>query len=157
MYWVFKTEPAECSILDIQAAGPKGVVWEGVRNYQARNFLRDQVKIGDQVLIHHSSCAHVGIAGVGVILAEAYPDPSQFQPRSLYYDAKSTPEKAPWVAVQVGFVEQFSKVLSMTELRQIYGLADMQLLKKGNRLSIIPATKAEFDLVLCVAKAYSES
>lgn len=156
MYWVFKTEPAECSITDIQAAGATGVVWEGVRNYQARNFLRDQVRIGDQVLIHHSSCDQVGIAGIGVILAAAYPDPSQFQPRSAYYDAKSTPEKAPWVAVQVGFIEQFSKVVSMAELRQIAGLAEMQLLRKGNRLSIMPTTKAEFDLVLCAAKAYSE-
>lgn len=153
MHWVFKTEPAECSIFDIQAAGAKGVVWEGVRNYQARNFLRDQVKIGDQVLIHHSSCDQVGIAGVGIILTEAFVDPSQFQPNSPYFDVKSTPEKAPWVAVQVGFVEQFNKVLSMAELRQIAGLSGMHLLRKGNRLSIMPTTNAEFDLVLCVAKA----
>ncbi len=157
MYWVFKTEPAECSITDIQTAGAGGVIWEGVRNYQARNFLRDQVKIGDQVLIHHSSCDQVGIAGVGVILTAAFADPSQFQPQSPYFDAKSTPQKAPWVAVQVGFVQRFNTVLTMAELRQISGLAEMLLLKKGNRLSIIPTTNAEFDLVLFAAKAYSES
>lgn len=157
MYWVFKTEPAECSITDIQSAGASGVVWEGVRNYQARNFLRDQVKVGDQVLIHHSSCDLIGIAGIGVILTTAFPDPSQFQPQSPYFDAKSTPQKAPWVAVQVGFVRKFDTVLTMAELRQIPGLAEMLLLKKGNRLSIMPATNAEFDLVLCAAKAYIKS
>ncbi len=157
MYWVFKTEPAECSITDIQSAGAAGVVWEGVRNYQARNFLRDQVKVGDQVLIHHSSCDLIGIAGIGVILTPAFPDPSQFQPQSPYFDAKSTPQKAPWVAVQVGFVRKFDTVLTMAELRQIPGLAEMLLLKKGNRLSIIPTTNAEFDLVLCAAKAYIKS
>jgi len=157
MYWVFKTEPAECSITDIQSAGAAGVVWEGVRNYQARNFLRDQVKVGDQVLIHHSSCDLIGIAGIGVILTTAFPDPSQFQPQSPYFDAKSTPQKAPWVAVQVGFVRKFDTVLTMAELRQIPGLAEMLLLKKGNRLSIMPATNAEFDLVLCAAKAYIKS
>lgn len=157
MYWVFKTEPAECSITDIQSAGAAGVVWEGVRNYQARNFLRDQVKVGDQVLIHHSSCDQVGIAGIGVILATAFPDPSQFQPQSPYFDAKSTTQKAPWVAVQVGFVRKFDTVLTMAELRQIPGLAEMLLLKKGNRLSIMPTTNAEFDLVLCAAKAYIKS
>jgi len=157
MYWVFKTEPAECSITDIQSAGAAGVVWEGVRNYQARNFLRDQVKVGDQVLIHHSSCDLIGIAGIGVILTTAFPDPSQFQPQSPYFDAKSTPQKAQWVAVQVGFVRKFDTVLTMAELRQIPGLAEMLLLKKGNRLSIIPTTNAEFDLVLCAAKAYIKS
>lgn len=152
-YWVFKTEPAECSIADIKAAGATGVTWEGVRNYQARNFLRDQVNIGDRVLIHHSSCDAVGIAGVATIIAAAFTDPSQFAADSLYYDPKSTAEKAPWVAVQVGFVEQLPQVLSLAQLRTVPGLADMQLLKKGNRLSIIPTTNAEFDLVLLAAKA----
>lgn len=153
MYWVFKTEPTECSIADIAAAGGNGVIWEGVRNYQARNFLRDQVKTGDMVLIHHSSCDVVGIAGVATIIAESFTDPSQFVAENPYYDPKSSADKAPWVAVRVGFVRQFPQVLSMADLRAIAGLADMQLLKKGNRLSIMPTTNAEFDLVLLAAKA----
>ncbi len=153
MFWVFKTEPAECSIADIEAAGSAGVVWEGVRNYQARNFLRDQVKTGDMVLIHHSSCAAVGIAGVATIIAEAFTDSSQFVTDSLYYDPKANADKAPWVAVRVGFVRKFPRILPMADLRAIAGLAEMQLLKKGNRLSIMPTTNAEFDLVLLAAKA----
>lgn len=153
MYWVFKTEPTECSIADIAVAGSNGVIWEGVRNYQARNFLRDQVKTGDMVLIHHSSCDVIGIAGVATIIAESFTDPSQFVAENPYYDPKSSTDKAPWVAVRVGFVQQFPQVLSMADLRAIAGLADMQLLKKGNRLSIMPTTNAEFDLVLLAAKA----
>lgn len=153
MYWVFKTEPAECSIDDICRAGADGVIWEGVRNYQARNFLRDQVQVGDRILVHHSSCAQVGIAGVGIILETAFTDPSQFQQQSPYFDPKATNGKAPWVAVRVGFAERFENVLTMTRLRQIPQLSDMLLLKKGNRLSIIPTTKSEFDLVLLAAKA----
>lgn len=153
MQWVFKTEPAECSMDDIRQAGPGGVIWEGVRNYQARNFLRDQVQLGDQILIHHSSCAQIGIAGIGVILETAFTDPSQFEPQSLYYDPKAKIDKAPWFAVRVGFVQQFDVILSMPHLRQIPGLEQMLLLKKGNRLSIIPTTKSEFDLVLSAAKA----
>ncbi len=152
-YWVFKTEPTECSIDDIVAAAATGVVWEGVRNYQARNFLRDQVQPGDLILIHHSSCAQTGIAGIATVVATSFTDPSQFQPESPYYDPKSTPEKAPWVAVQVGGGQRFGQVLSLQQLRQMAGLQDMQLLKKGNRLSIMPTTKTEFDLVLSLAKA----
>lgn len=152
MYWVFKTEPSECSITDIRNAGTTGIIWEGVRNYQARNFLRDQAKVGDQVLIHHSSCGQIGIVGVATVIREAFVDPTQFQQSNKYYDAKSTLEKAPWVAVRVAFVQQFKSVLTMAQLREVAGLEQMQLLKKGNRLSIIPTTKSEFDLVLSVAK-----
>lgn len=153
MYWVFKTEPSECSIADIRTAGSEGVIWEGVRNYQARNFLRDQIQIGDQILIHHSSCAQIGIAGVATVQTTAFTDPSQFERSSMYYDPKSTAEKAPWVAVRVGFIQQFTTVLTMGQLRDVAGLEQMLLLKKGNRLSIIPTTKAEFDLVLSLTKA----
>ena len=156
MYWVFKTEPSECSIDDIEAAGTAGVCWEGVRNYQARNFLRDSVNIGDSVLIHHSSCDTIGIVGIARIISSAFNDPSQFLPDSPYYYPKATSNHAPWVAVQVAFVERFSNAISLTRLRSIDGLAQMQLLKKGNRLSIIPTTKLEFDLVLSAAKDYSQ-
>jgi predicted RNA-binding protein with PUA-like domain len=152
MPWVFKTEPAECSIDDIGAAGPDGVIWEGVRNYQARNFLRDQVVVGDLVLIHHSSCAQIGVAGVAQVTAAAFADPSQFQQHSQYFDPKASAEKFAWYAVKVSLVEKFPNVLTLAELRACPGLAELALVKKGNRLSIMPATKQQFDLVLFLTK-----
>lgn len=152
MPWVFKTEPTECSIDDIAAAGTDGVIWEGVRNYQARNFLRDQVVIGDLVLIHHSSCATIGVAGVAQVIADAFADPSQFQPDSPYFDPKASVEKFAWFAVKVQLVEKFPRVLTLAELRACPGLAELALVKKGNRLSIMPATKQQFDLVLFLTK-----
>jgi len=151
--WIFKTEPSECSIDDIAKAGPDGVIWEGVRNYQARNFLRDDVKLHDLVLIHHSSCDEVGIVGLGKVVKLAYADPSQFEPASPYYFAKATPSNWPWYAVNIGFVEKFNKVLSLAELRRHPQLAEMQLLKKGNRLSVMPLTKIELELVLFLNNA----
>jgi predicted RNA-binding protein with PUA-like domain len=152
MPWVFKTEPAECSIDDIGAAGSEGVIWEGVRNYQARNFLRDKIVVGDLVLIHHSSCAAIGVVGVAKVVASAFADPSQFQPQNPYFDAKATADKFAWFAVKVQLVEKFSKVLTLAEMRACPGLAELALVKKGNRLSIMPATKPQFDLVLFLAK-----
>ncbi len=152
MAWLFKTEPNECSIDDI-AAAETGVIWEGVRNYQARNFLRDQVQNGDLVLIHHSSCKQIGLAGLAKVTATAIADPSQFQPESPYYDAKASAERWPWYAVKVEFVEKFKKIITLTDLRNQTALADMQLLRKGNRLSVMPLTKQEMDLVLFLTKA----
>jgi len=152
MPWIFKTEPTECSIDDIAAAGSAGVVWEGVRNYQARNFLRDQVVVGDLVLIHHSSCADIGVVGIAQVTAAAFADPSQFQPESPYFDPKATAEKWAWYAVKVQFVEKFPKLLTLAELRACTGLAELALVKKGNRLSIMPVTKQQFDLVLFLTK-----
>lgn len=152
MPWVFKTEPTECSIDDIGAAGAEGVIWEGVRNYQARNFLRDDVKLGDLVLIHHSSCAQIGVAGLAKITATAFADPSQFQPQSPYYDPKASAEKFAWYAVKVQLVEKFPRVLTLAELRDCEGLAELALVKKGNRLSVMPVTKDQFDLVLFLTK-----
>lgn len=152
MLWLFKTEPAECSIDDIANAGSQGVIWEGVRNYQARNFLRDQVSLQDQVLIYHSSCDKIGIAGLGRITATAFADPSQFQPDSVYYDARSSHERFAWYAVKLEFIEKFHRLLTLTELRQHEALAAMLLLKKGNRLSVMPVTKQQFELVLFLTK-----
>lgn len=152
MAWLFKTEPNECSIDDI-ASAHDGVIWEGVRNYQARNFLRDQVKIGDLVVIHHSSCKYIGLAGLAKISATAFADPSQFQPESPYYDAKASADRWPWYAVQVEFVEKFRKIITLDELRKQPALSQMQLLKKGNRLSVMPVTKEEMELVLFLSRA----
>ncbi len=153
MSWIFKTEPNECSIDDIAQAGPEGVVWEGVRNYQARNFLRDAVQLNDLVLIHHSSCKEIGLAGVGKIVRTAYADPSQFDPASPYFFAKASLENWPWYAVNVAFVKKFDRVMSMDELRQHPALAEMPLLRKGNRLSVMPLTKNELELVLFLNNA----
>ena len=152
MPWVFKTEPTECSIDDIAAAGNEGVIWEGVRNYQARNFLRDEVAVGDLVLIHHSSCADIGVVGIAKVTAAAFADPSQFQPESQYFDPKATVDKFAWYAVKVQLVDKFPKVLTLAELRACAGLTELALVKKGNRLSIMPATKQQFDLVLFLTK-----
>lgn len=151
MAWVFKTEPAECSIDDIAAAGVNGVLWEGVRNYQARNFLRDVVKIGDLVLIHHSSCDLVGVVGLAEIVNTGIIDPSQFDAHSSYYDVKSDTKSPRWVAVQVRFVRKFSRVLTLATLREYPALANMQLLRKGNRLSVMPLTDAELACVVTLA------
>lgn len=148
MAWVFKTEPAECSVDDIAAAGVNGVLWEGVRNYQARNFLRDVVKIGDLVLIHHSSCELVGVVGLAEIVETNIIDPSQFDPHSIYYDGKADPKSPRWVAVRVRHIRKFPHVLSLATLRKCPPLANMLLLKKGNRLSVMPVTDAELACVV---------
>ena len=152
MPWIFKTEPSECSIDDIQHAGEKGVVWEGIRNYQARNFLRDQVKQGDKVIIHHSSCAQVGLVGLATICRSAYPDPSQFDTQSRYVDSTSHPAQPRWLCVDVRFELRFPHILTLPYLRQQPELAAMTLLKKGNRLSVMPLTESEFALVLSIAR-----
>ncbi|MBU0913306.1 MAG: EVE domain-containing protein [Gammaproteobacteria bacterium] len=147
-YWLFKTEPAECSIDDFAKAPDKAIVWEGVRNYQARNFLRDQVTTGDLVFIYHSSCKDIGIAGVAEVVRSSYPDPSQFNSLSPYFDAKSNEAKAPWTAVDLKFVEKFSQLLSLDKLKQSTKLEQLPLVKKGNRLSVMPVSSAEWQHII---------
>jgi predicted RNA-binding protein with PUA-like domain len=146
-YWLFKTEPATYSIDDL-AAEPAGFsVWEGVRNYQARNLLRDQVAHGDVVLIYHSSCKQVGVVGVAEVVRDAYPDPSQFVSTSPYFDARSSTDKPRWVAVDITFQYRFPRLLSLGELKTMEALRDMVLLKQG-RLSIQPVKNKEFNAIL---------
>jgi len=140
-YWLFKSEPDEFSIDDLQACGPSGECWEGIRNYQARNFLRDQVAVGDYVFIYHSSCKHVGIAGIGKIVKAAFADPFQFDPDSKYFDEKSTSENPRWVAVQVAFEKKFTYLLTLKQLKANPALEGLTLLRKGNRLSIMPVAE----------------
>lgn len=151
-YWLFKTEPEECSIDDFAKAPDKAIVWEGVRNYQARNFLRDQVKAGDLVFIYHSSCKDIGIAGLAKVVQSSYPDPSQFNSLSPYFDAKSSGTKAPWVAVDLQFVEKFPQLLSLDKLKQSTKLEQLALVKKGNRLSVMPVSSAEWQQILIMSK-----
>lgn len=146
-YWLVKTEPDECSIDDIADAGQAGIVWDGVRNYQARNFLR-QMAVGEKVFIYHSSCAKVGIVGLAEVAEAAFVDPLQFDGDSPYYDPKSAREKPRWSAVRLRFERKFNRVLALKTLKALPDLADNPLVKKGSRLSVVPFTKAEYQALL---------
>lgn len=142
-YWLMKSEPAECSIDDALAAPHRTVPWTGVRNYQARNFMRDAMRVGDGVLFYHSSCAEPGIVGVARVASVARPDPTQFDPASPYHDAASQPEAPRWLLVDVQALRK-TRVLGLPEMRQQPALAGMRVLQRGNRLSITPVTAAEW-------------
>jgi predicted RNA-binding protein with PUA-like domain len=146
-YWLMKSEPDEVSFADVLAAPGKTVAWFGVRNYQARNFMRDQMEVGDGVLFYHSSCAVPGVAGIAKVASSAYPDASQFDPSSHYFDPKTTREQPRWMSVDVTAVAE-GRYLPLTEMRGVAALEDMVLLQKGSRLSISPVTKGQWDKVL---------
>ena len=145
-YWLMKSEPAEFSIDDLARAPRRGSAWFGVRNYQARNFMRDQMQVGDPVLFYHSSCAEPGIAGLAEVCARAYPDETQFDRNSKYYDAKATREQPRWVNVDVRFVKK-TQLLGLAELSQHKELAGMRLLAPGNRLSITAVDPGEWKFI----------
>ena len=145
-YWLMKSEPGACSIDDALAAPQKTVPWVGVRNYQARNFMRDGMQLGDGVLFYHSSCADPGIVGIARVASKAKPDPTQFDPKSPYFDAKSKSDEPRWLLVDVQAVRK-TRVLNLPELRSLPALADMILLRKGNRLSITPVSDAHWRVI----------
>jgi predicted RNA-binding protein with PUA-like domain len=145
-YWLMKSEPDEFSIDDLARAPRRGSPWFGVRNYQARNFMRDQMQVGDQVLFYHSSCAEPGIAGLAEVCASAYADETQFDPKSKYYDPKATRAQPRWFNVDVKFVRK-TPLLGLTELRRHEALAGMRVLARGNRLSITPVDPAEWKFI----------
>jgi len=145
-YWLMKSEPDEASIDDLASAPAATLPWTGVRNYQARNFMRDAMQIGDGVLFYHSSCAEPGIAGVARVASSAYPDPTQFDPQSHYHDPKSTVEAPRWLLVDVSFVCK-TPLIALSELRLHPELAQMRILARGNRLSITPVTEAEWQFI----------
>ena len=142
-YWLMKSEPSECSIDDLAAAPQQIVPWIGVRNYQARNFMRDLMQVGDGVLFYHSSCPEPGIAGLAEVSRPAYPDASQFDPESPYFDAASKADAPRWLHVDVRLVRK-TRLLSLAEMRSQAELGSMQVLRKGNRLSITPVTPDEW-------------
>ncbi|MBN3004061.1 EVE domain-containing protein [Chromobacterium alkanivorans] len=142
-YWLMKSEPDDTSIDDLAAEPERLFEWTGVRNYQARNFMRDGMQTGDRLLFWHSSCPEPGVAGLAEIAAAAHPDSSQFDPESPYYDPKSSPDAPRWLAVDVRFLRK-TRLLSPTELRQHPPLAEMTVLKRGNRLSITPLSEDEW-------------
>ncbi|MDO6559358.1 EVE domain-containing protein [Paraglaciecola chathamensis] len=151
-YWLFKTEPDAFSIDDLAARPNQTEHWDGIRNYQARNFLRDQVKQGDKVFIYHSSCKDVGIAGLAEVVKEAYPDHTQFDPESHYYDPKSSPDNPRWVMVDVKFIEKFPDVLALKKIKTMPEISEVGLVKKGHRLSIMPVNEQEFSALLAASR-----
>ena len=146
-YWLMKSEPQEASIDDLAAAPGHSLPWTGVRNYQARNFMRDEMRPGDGVLFYHSSCPEPGVAGLAVVAGAPYPDPTQFDRASKYFDPKATAAAPRWMLVDVRLVRK-TRLLPLAEIRQAPELATMRVLQRGNRLSITPVTPAEWHAVL---------
>jgi predicted RNA-binding protein with PUA-like domain len=146
-YWLVKTEPSVFSWDDLQKLPSQTSPWEGVRNYQARNFMRDEMKLGDRVFFYHSVAKPLAIMGIAQVVKEAYPDPFAFDPKSDYYDPKSSPENPRWVMVDLQFESAFTPPIILDELKQTSGLEEMMLLRKGSRLSVQPVTAQEWEIV----------
>jgi predicted RNA-binding protein with PUA-like domain len=144
-YWLMKSEPDEFSIDDLKTR--KSEPWSGVRNYQARNFIRD-MRAGDGVLFYHSSCAEPGVVGIATVANSAYADPTQFDPNSDYYDAKSSREEPRWSLVDVKYKRKLKRTIALTELKDRPELEGFALVHRGNRLSVLPVTKAQWDFIL---------
>ena len=149
-YWIFKTEPSTYSIDDLQRE--KTTEWSGIRNYQVRNMIRDEMSPGDRVLIYHSSAKEIGIAGEAKIKGKAYPDTLQFEKKSHYFDSKSKKENPAWMSRDITFVKKFKRTILLVELKEEKELEGMRLLQRGNRLSITQITEKEFMHILTLAK-----
>ncbi len=149
-YWLIKSEPDAFSIDDLKTRGDAGEPWDGVRNYQARNMMRDQMRIGDRILFYHSNCAEPGIVGLAEVSSGPYPDATAFDPEAKYYDPKSEPENPRWHLVDVRYLRHLKRAIPLTELKGHADgpLADMPLLRRGNRLSVMPVTPEQWDFIL---------
>jgi predicted RNA-binding protein with PUA-like domain len=145
-YWLMKSEPDVFSFDDLKKK--KTEPWTGVRNYQARNFMRDEMKVGDIVFFYHSSCEIPGIAGIATVASTPYPDNTQFDKKSEYFDPKATKENPRWMLIDVKFERDPKRILPLEEIRTIKGLSEMRLLQKGNRLSILPVAPHEAEIIL---------
>ena len=151
-YWLMKSEPEEFSIDDLRKMPKKTEHWDGVRNYQARNFMRDEMKIGDQVFFYHSNCEEPGIVGIAEVVKEGYPDFTAWDPDDKHYDPKTDPENPRWFMVDIKFVRKFANTVSLKTLKDTPALKDMQLVQRGNRLSVMPVGKKEWGTILRMAK-----
>ena len=147
-YWLMKSEPDVFGVDDLMKAPGKTDTWDGVRHYQARNMMRDAMKKGDLVFFYHSNCKEPGIAGIMKIVREGYPDHTAFDPKEKYYDPKSDPDNPRWYMVDVKHVRKLKHVITLTELKTHKQLADLPLVRRGNRLSIMPVTKQQWDFIL---------
>ena len=145
-HWLMKSEPSDCSVDDLAAMPKRTVPWFGVRNFQARNFMRNDMRVGDDVLFYHSSCPQPGVVGLAEVASEPYPDASQFDASSPYFDATSRAEQPKWYLVDVTLREK-TRLLSLQEMREAPELATMRVLRRGNRLSITPVTDEEWQAV----------
>ena len=150
-YWLMKSEPNAFSITDLKNSPGQTSCWDGVRNYQARNFMRDKMQIGDRVLFYHS-VVKPSVAGTAIIVKAGYPDFTAWDPKSEYFAPKSTPENPIWYMVDIRFEMQFAEPISLAKLRTVPGLENMMLLRKGMRLSIQPVTAKEFDIIVSLGK-----
>lgn len=150
-YWLFKSEPDVFGIEHLAKRPNQTEPWDGVRNYQARNFLRDDVKVGDKVFFYHSSCKTVGIAGIAEVVRASYPDASQFDPESGYYDPKATADKPRWYSVDVKHVCTFASVLPLSVIKACPDITELGLVKKGHRLSVMPVTASEWRILTHLA------
>jgi len=145
-HWIMKSEPDAYSIDDLARDGRER--WDGIRNYQARNMMRDEMRVGDEILFYHSSCKVPAVVGIARVASNPYPDPTQFDPESRYHDPKSSVDDPRWVLVDVEFVRKLSRPVTLHELKEHPGLGGLVLLKRGNRLSIMPASQEHRDLIL---------
>jgi predicted RNA-binding protein with PUA-like domain len=152
-YWLLKTEPETFSIDDLARAKQQTTCWDGVRNYQARNFMRDQFRIGDIALLYHSNDEPPGIVGTVEVVRESYPDVTAFDRRSKYFDEGSTKENPRWVMVDVRLREKFSRKITLEELKAIKGLDGLELLRRGSRLSVQPVSSKHFAIILKIAQS----
>ena len=146
-YWLVKADPSDISVDDLRNRPNGTIAWYGIRNYQARNFMRDQMSVGDQILFYHSSCKQPGIVGTAEVCKLAYPDATQFDPNNKYFDLKATSESPRWFNVDIKFVSK-SQLISIKELRGIPALEGMRILQTGNRLSITPVDPAEWKYII---------
>lgn len=149
--WLFKSEPDEFGIDHLRESKNQTTQWSGIRNYQARNFIKNDMRVGDQGFFYHSSCAEPGAVGIVEVSSEPYPDPTQFDRKSDYYDPKSPREEPRWSAIDVRLVAALDRIVTLAEMREHKGLQDMRLLARGNRLSIIPVDRKHWDIILSLA------
>ena len=147
-YWLMKSEPDVFGIDDLAAAPRRTDHWDGVRNHQARNMMRDEMRKGDLVFFYHSNCDEPGIVGIMKVVREGYPDHTAFDPNEKYYDPKSDPDNPRWYMVDVQFVRRLKRKITLAELKKYKELQDLPLVRKGNRLSIMPVTKAQWEFIL---------
>ncbi len=151
-YWLMKTEPSTYSIQDLAAETDQTTCWDGVRNYQARNFMRDEMRLGDRVLLYHSNADPPAVVGVAKVVREAYPDHTAWDRKDKHFDPKSDADSPRWFMVDIKLQRIFSEPISRDALRQVSALREMELLRKGSRLSVQPVRKKEFDAILKMAK-----
>ena len=150
-YWLMKSEPSEFSIDDLRECPEETAPWDGVRNYQARNMMRDEMQPGDRAFFYHSNCTEPGIVGIVEITKAGYPDPTAFDPRDQHYDPKSDPNHPRWFLVDVTFVGKLNRALTLAELKAQETLAELPLVRRGNRLSIMPIKAAEWEFICSLA------